>query len=112
MHESAFGKLLRQHRLQADLTQTELAERVDRSQPWISRVERGKAQTTAEETRSLAKALSLDKMQTAEVIKLAGEPKPTMTADQRRARVERIEEYLAVVSENLARVSEELARLR
>jgi transcriptional regulator with XRE-family HTH domain len=96
--------LLRRHRWRADLTQKELAKRIDRTQVWISRVERGKAQPTAEETRWLAAALSLDAMQTAEVIKLAGEPRPTMTADERRAVVKRIETLLEMVSEELARL--------
>jgi transcriptional regulator with XRE-family HTH domain len=90
--------------LRANLTQKELAQRIDRAQPWISRVERGKAQPTAEEIRWLAAALSLDAVQTAEVIKLAGEPKPTMTADERRAVVKRIETLLEMVSEELARL--------
>jgi transcriptional regulator with XRE-family HTH domain len=98
------GELLRQHRWQADLTQKGLAERVRRTQVWISRVERGKTQPTAEETRWLAAALSLDAAQTAEVIKLAGEPKLTMTADERRAVVKRIETLLEMVSEELARL--------
>jgi transcriptional regulator with XRE-family HTH domain len=112
MSESSLGKLLQQHRLRANLTQTELAKHIRRTQPWISRVERDKTQPTAEETRWLAAALSLDAVETAEVIKLAGEPRPMMTADERRAVVDRIEKYLAVVSEELARVSEELAILR
>jgi transcriptional regulator with XRE-family HTH domain len=104
MAESSLGKLLRQHRWHADLTQKELAQLADRAQPWISRVERGKTQPTAEETRLLAAALSLDARQTAEVIKLAGEPRPTMTADERRAVVKRIETLLEMVSEELARL--------
>jgi transcriptional regulator with XRE-family HTH domain len=104
MAESSIGKLLCRHRLRANLTQKELAQRIDRAQPWISRVERGKAQPTAEEIRWLAAALSLDAVQTAEVIKLAGEPKPTMTADERRAVVKRIETLLEMVSEELARL--------
>jgi transcriptional regulator with XRE-family HTH domain len=112
MPESSLGRLLRQHRDRVGLTQRELAQHVKRAQPWISRVERGKTQPTAEEIRWLAAALSLDAVQTAEVIKLAGEPRPTMTANERRAVVERIEKYLAVVSLDLAKVSEELARLR
>jgi hypothetical protein len=67
-------------------------------------VERDKAQPTAEETRWLAAALSLDAVQTAEVIGLAGEPRPTMTADERRAVVKRIETLLEMVSEELARL--------
>jgi transcriptional regulator with XRE-family HTH domain len=104
MSESSLGKLLRQHRWRADLTQTKLAERVGRTQPWISRVERGKTQPTAEETRWLAAALSLDAVQTAEVIKLARKPKPTMTADERRDVVERIEFHLKLASEELAKL--------
>jgi ribosome recycling factor len=67
-------------------------------------VERGKAQPTAEETRLLAAALSLNATQTAEVIKLGGEPMPTMTADERRAVVKRIETLLELVSEELAKL--------
>lgn len=104
MTELSLGKLLRQHRWRANLTQKELAQRTDRAQPWISRVERDKAQPTSEETRLLAAALSLDAAQTAEVIKLAGEQRPTMTADERRAVVKRIETLLEMVSEELARL--------
>jgi transcriptional regulator with XRE-family HTH domain len=104
MSESSLGKLLQQHRLRANLTQTELAKHIRRTQPWISRVERDKTQPTAEETRWLAAALSLDAVQTAEVIKLAREPKPTMTADERRDVVERIEFHLKLASEELAKL--------
>jgi transcriptional regulator with XRE-family HTH domain len=104
MPESNLGKSLRQYRRRANLTQKELAQHIDRAQPWISRVERGKAQPTAEETRLLAAALFLDAAETAEVIKLAGEPRPTMTADERRAVVERIEFHLKLVSEELAKL--------
>jgi transcriptional regulator with XRE-family HTH domain len=96
--------LLREHRWRADLTQKELAERIGRTQVWISRVERGTAQPMAEETRLLAAALSLDAAETAEVIKLAGEPKWTMTADERRAVVKRIETQLRLAMEDLARL--------
>jgi predicted transcriptional regulator len=104
MSELKLGELLRQHRWQADLTQKDLAKLVGGTQPWISRVERGKVQPTSDETRRLAAALSLDARQTAEVIKLAGEPRPTMTADERRAVVKRIETLLEMVSEELARL--------
>jgi transcriptional regulator with XRE-family HTH domain len=104
MSESSLGKLLQQHRLRANLTQTELAKHIRRTQPWISRVERDKTQPTAEETRWLAAALSLDAVETAEVIKLAGEPKWTMTADERRAVVKRIETQLRLAMEDLARL--------
>ena len=104
MSESSLGKFVRQHRWRADQTQKELAERIGRTQVWISRVEHGKVQTTAEEIRLLAVALSLDAAETAEVIKLAGEPKWTMTADERRAVVKRIETQLRLAMEDLARL--------
>jgi predicted transcriptional regulator len=104
MAESGLGALLHGHRLRAGVTQKKLAERVGRAQPWISRVERGKVQPTAAETRRLADALSLDSAHRAEVIQLAGEPRPTMTADERRAGVERIKTLLELASEELARL--------
>jgi transcriptional regulator with XRE-family HTH domain len=104
MPESSLGKLLRQHRWRANLIQKELAERIGRTQVWISRVEHGKVQPTAEETRLLAAALSLDPAEKAEVIELAGEPKWTMTAGERRAVVERIETQLKLAMEDLARL--------
>jgi transcriptional regulator with XRE-family HTH domain len=104
MSESSLGKFVRQHRWRADQTQKELADRVGRTQVWMSRVERDKAQPTAEETRLLAAALSLDAAEKAEMIKLAGEPKWTMTAGERRAVVERIETQLKLAMEDLARL--------
>jgi transcriptional regulator with XRE-family HTH domain len=104
MPESSLGKLLLRHRLRAKLTQKELAERIGRTQVWISRVERGRTQTTAEEIRLLAAALSLDAAEKAEVIELAGEPKWAMTAGERRAVVERIETQLKLAMEDLARL--------
>jgi transcriptional regulator with XRE-family HTH domain len=104
MPELSLGKLLRQHRWRAKLTQKELAERIGRTQVWISRVERDKAQPTAEETRLLAVALSLDAAEKAKVIELAGEPKWTMTAGERRAVVERIETQLKLAMDDLARL--------
>jgi transcriptional regulator with XRE-family HTH domain len=104
MSESSLGELLRQHRWRVDLTQKELAERIGQNQVWLSRVERGTRQPTAEETRLLAVALSLDPAEKAKMIELAGEPRWTMTAAERRAVVKRIETLLELVSEELARL--------
>jgi transcriptional regulator with XRE-family HTH domain len=104
MPEQSLGEALWRHRSRAGLTQKQLADRIGRNQVWISRVERGTRQPTAEEIRLLATALSLNAAETAEVIKLAGEPKWTMTADERRAVVKRIETLLEMVSEELARL--------
>jgi transcriptional regulator with XRE-family HTH domain len=102
MPEQSLGEVLRRHR--GGMTQKALAERIGRNQVWISRVERGKRQPTAEETRLLAVALSLNAAETAEVIKLAGEPKWTMTADEQRAVLDRVERQLKLAMEDLARL--------
>jgi transcriptional regulator with XRE-family HTH domain len=104
MSKQGLGEALWRHRSRAGLTQKQLADRIGRNQVWISRVERGTRQPTAEETRLLVTALSLNAAETAEVIKLAGEPKWTMTADERRAVVKRIETQLRLAMEDLARL--------
>ena len=53
-------RILRDRRERANLTQTELAERVGRPQRYISRVERGVHRVTVVELLELAKAIGFD----------------------------------------------------
>jgi len=53
-------RILRDRRQRAGLTQAELAERVDRPQRYISRVERGVHRVTVVELLELAEAIGFD----------------------------------------------------
>lgn len=55
-----FVALLRELREAAGLTQEELAERLDRDQPWVSVVESGQRRIDVIELRHICRALSVD----------------------------------------------------
>lgn len=52
-----FGRLIRQHRLAAGISQTEFARRADMDQPNVSRLERGGVVPTVETLERVAAAL-------------------------------------------------------
>ena len=52
--------LIRQMRLEAGLSQTEVADRLDRPQSWLSKVEVGERRIDVEELRQLSLALGAD----------------------------------------------------
>jgi transcriptional regulator with XRE-family HTH domain len=100
----SLGESLRAYRQQAGVSGTELARRVGRSQPWVSRVERNRAVPSASEAEQLAAALGCTPEQTRELVKLAGEPKPKLSARERAAVVQRIETLLGLVVEEVRRL--------
>lgn len=63
IHSENYRKLLaliRSLRIEAGLTQTELADRLDRPQSWVSKVEVGERRIDVEELRQLCVALEVD----------------------------------------------------
>ena len=58
--EEQFGALVRHHRKRADLTQAQLAEKVDRQPNAIQNIENGKAGPTFETLVRLTQALEVD----------------------------------------------------
>lgn len=58
--ESQFGSLVRHHRKLAELTQAQLAERIDRQPGAVKNIENGNAGPTFETIVRLTQALSVD----------------------------------------------------
>jgi transcriptional regulator with XRE-family HTH domain len=100
----SLGESLRAYRQQAKISGAELARRAGVSQPWISRIENGRFVPSASDVERIAKALDLTPEQTAELVKLAREPKPTLSARERRAVIQRIETLLGLVVEEVRRL--------
>jgi transcriptional regulator with XRE-family HTH domain len=98
------GESLRAYRRQAGVTGSELARRVGRSQSWVSRMEHDRVAPSVPEVERLAKALDLTSEQTAELVKLAGEAKLTLSAHERDALIQRVETLLGLVVEEVRRL--------
>jgi transcriptional regulator with XRE-family HTH domain len=100
----SLGESLRTYRQQAKISGAELARRAGSSQSWISRIENDRFKPSAPEVERIAKALDLTPEQTAELTKLAREPKPELSAQQRRAVIQRIDMLLGMVAEEVRRL--------
>jgi class 3 adenylate cyclase/tetratricopeptide (TPR) repeat protein len=83
-HPASFGELLRQHRLDAGLTQAALAERAGVSVRALQYLERSAGQPQRETTRRLAEALALTSEHRAR-FEQAGVPTPRLRAASDRA---------------------------
>lgn len=57
--EEALSKAIRMRRLEADLTQEQLAELCDMDQTYLSQIERGRRQPSLKVLRKIAKALKV-----------------------------------------------------
>jgi transcriptional regulator with XRE-family HTH domain len=57
--EQALSKAIRMYRLEADLSQEQLAERCDMDQTYLSQIERNKRQPSLKVLRKIASALSI-----------------------------------------------------
>src|SRR5262245_60655503 len=84
---ASFGALLRQHRLDAGLTQEALAERAGLSVRAVQHLERALGQPQRETTRRLADALALKGARRAELERAAA-PAPRRRQPPRSAAVE------------------------
>jgi transcriptional regulator with XRE-family HTH domain len=104
MPDASLGATIRALRHRAGLSGRALAERIGRSQAWVSRVECDRSTPTADDVERLAKVLDCTAEQTAELVRLAREPRPVLSAVERRALVRRIEALLDVIAQEVHRL--------
>lgn len=71
-NRTPFGKLLRKTRRELEVTQRELAARIEMDTAYLSRLETGEYNPSRQTVRRLAKALALDETQTEGLILAAG----------------------------------------